>query len=205
MTRFGEGLYDDDATTATATLEASEAEYDAEGAEYRAERDAYLGALAEAAAPVAPAAAPVPGRAGEAGRLTIDQFDLATHDAVITIHNTATGGHRTFKVETLRGDWNPGKRALSILDGPSNTTDYKRFAWVEGGTVKLWTRFRPAAGEGPNAWEKYARMVERPARYTGRGVEYLIAGKCRRCGRRLTTARSVKSGIGPTCEGLSAN
>jgi hypothetical protein len=211
MRRFGEGLYDN-GNAATATLEAGE--FDADVMEYESERADHLDALAEAAATLAhrpaapiapisidaPAPIPVPGPTGEVGRLTIDQFDLATHDAIITIHNRATGHHRTFKVETLRGDWNPGKRVISILDGPDNTANYTRFGWVIGGGIQLWARYNPKAGAAPNVWAKYSRMVEQPARFTGRGIDYLIAGKCKKCGRRLTTARSITAGYGAECE-----
>jgi hypothetical protein len=122
-------------------------------------------------------------------------------EASKSVTNPETGKHRTFRIETLRGDWNPGKRVVSILDGPDNTSDYKRFGWVDEFGFKLWGRFQIPGVEGkPSIWESYIRMLENPKRFTERGLSYVISGKCRRCGRALTVERSVTLGIGPRCE-----
>ena len=44
-----------------------------------------------------------------------DHFAIATHNGEITVHNTKTGGHRTFAIKTARRGGLKGKRILSVL------------------------------------------------------------------------------------------
>jgi hypothetical protein len=142
------------------------------------------------------------GAAGPKGRLTVDQFDFKRHDGIVSILNPKTGNHRTFRIKTLRGSWRTGQRILEILDGPDNTRDYRMFAWVKSTGIEMMGNYRyPGVDGEPNDWEKFAAMIENPQRFIRWGLEYNISGHCRRCGRVLTTPRSVSLGIGPTCEG----
>lgn len=51
--------------------------------------------------------------------LVIDtfRFDATIHNGYITIHNTNTGNHRTFRIETVKGGALDGKRIVSLLIG----------------------------------------------------------------------------------------
>lgn len=129
-------------------------------------------------------------------------FDPALHNGEITLTSPRTGEHRTFRIKTkVKGDLK-GKRVLSLLMGPQNTSDYQPFAFVaEDGRVHVWKKFRSSEDGDRNLWEKYADLIERSAYWEARGVEFLVSGHCRRCNRLLTTPESVKTGIGPVCDG----
>lgn len=128
-------------------------------------------------------------------------FDLATHNGIITMHNPATGNHRTIRVKTQPEDarFAPGERILELLSGPDNTRDYQGFAFVNvlgDGSVRiaLWR------SKNTQVWRQLAAMVQFPGHYIDKfNIEYLFEGRCRVCNRLLSTPESVASGIGPVC------
>lgn len=124
---------------------------------------------------------------------------IVTHNGTITLLNTATGNHRTFRVKTQPEDakFAPGKRVLALLTGGDNTNDYTQFAFVnDDGTVVVWKNHRGGV------YDVYARMLADPAAFEARGVEYHWEQvRCRRCNRKLTTPESLEAGIGPDCAG----
>lgn len=128
-----------------------------------------------------------------------DQFSTAIHDGIITIENPATGGHRTFKIETQHSGNLSGKRIVSLLVGRDNTGDYQGFGFVvEDGRVVVWRKFRGI--EKMSDFDKFASMLAAPRNWSEkRGLVYHVAGACRRCGRVLSTPESVRRGLGPTC------
>lgn len=148
--------------------------------------------------------------------LTLDasQFVVGIHDGTVTVHNPATGNHRTFQIRTVRppkvstddGPDDPdsknsffvGKRIVSLLIGPDrNDRDcWLPFGFASERGVNVWKRFRGDDGQ-PSDHEKFARILSDPRRYPS--LEFLCEAKCRRCGRPLTVPSSIATGLGPTC------
>jgi hypothetical protein len=125
-----------------------------------------------------------------------EDFDLATHNGVVTVRS-CSGEHRTFRISTQADDaeFAPGERILYILAGPDNTADYMGLGFVKpDGRVILWKRHRGTQ------IEKIVRVLQRVTKYREMGFEYFAEGRCRRCGRTLTTPESIRSGIGPVCQ-----
>lgn len=118
-----------------------------------------------------------------------------THNGTVTIHNPATGEYRTFQIRTQPKDsrFAPGKRIVALLCGPDNESDYDPFAFVDDRNVHVWKKKRGGI------YEIYARMLANPPAFQAKGAEYLWAGTCRCCNRKLTVPSSIKSGIGPVC------
>lgn len=128
--------------------------------------------------------------------VTMTDFNYRTHNGEITIRNTETGNHRTFKIRTQKQDANfrPGERILYLLIGPDNTKNYKGFAFIEpDGRISVWRKYA-----SDSVFQKFADMVANPQKYQPR-AEYLYSGACRICNRKLTNPESIKSGIGPEC------
>ena len=120
-----------------------------------------------------------------------DHFSISTHNGEITVHNTRTGGHRTFMVKTARRGGLKGKRILSVL---VNGSDYEGFAFVgDNGQINVWRRFRGGIHE------QYAKLLSSPEKGQRSGLHYRYAGTCRCCNRTLTNPDSIISGIGPVC------
>ncbi len=125
-------------------------------------------------------------------------FNLATHNGIITVENTVRGTHRTFRIKTQKEDarFAPNERILSLLVGPDNTSDYLQIGFVkDDGHVILWRKYRT------EQYERLVRVLQDPNHYRALGCVYHYEGHCRRCNRVLTTPESVRSGIGPVCDG----
>jgi hypothetical protein len=126
-----------------------------------------------------------------------DVFNIATHNGIVTVENTNKGTHRTFRIKTQPVDakFAPGERILSILTGSDNTSDYTQVAFVkEDGRIILWRRYE-------SQYARTVRVLQNPEHYKAIGCVYHYEGHCRRCNRLLTTPESVRSGIGPVCDG----
>jgi len=127
------------------------------------------------------------------------------------------GGHRTFRVATVKRGKLEGKRILSLLSGADNEGDYQGFAFVMERGVIVWRKFRAPMSvafiDGVSwdtnwsAWQKMATMLwslsERgeESKWHDRGYRLLWEGRCVRCNRKLTVPESIRSGIGPVCAG----
>jgi hypothetical protein len=136
-----------------------------------------------------------------ATNLSPSTFDVTRHDGMVTIHNTATGNHRTFRIRTCpKGDF-ARRRIVSLLVGPDTSSggDWQSFAFADDFGVKPWRKFRGQDGRRSD-WEVFAGMLEDPTKWEGKGARYLIEGRCRRCYRVLTVPSSLASGLGPECE-----
>jgi len=124
------------------------------------------------------------------------EFSLATHNGTVTVTNPETKGHRTFQIKTQKPDakFAPGMRVVSLLIGPDNSNDYKGFGFVaDDGVIRLWNKAKTVT------YTKLTMILMWPNDYPN--LEYLYSGTCRVCNRKLTTPKSIKSGIGPICGG----
>ena len=131
-----------------------------------------------------------------------EYVSLLTHNGLFTVKSVRTGEHRTFRVRTQKSnaEFAPGKRIVSLLSGPDNCNNYTQFAFVSE------VDGRPHV----NVWSKkyslkycaLAKMLENLDAHEKNGlVEVYVSTTCRVCNRTLTTPDSVRSGIGPICEG----
>ena len=125
-----------------------------------------------------------------------------------TVESKTTGEHRTFWVRTQAADaeFAPGKRVLALLTGTQNDDPdhYTGFAFVDDAGIHVW---RSKAEKSP-LWGQYADLLWTLALdgafspWTEKGFTILLEGACCRCNRPLTNPQSIKTGIGPICEGL---
>ncbi len=133
-------------------------------------------------------------------------LDLIARDYTITLVNAETGDHRTLRTRTVRNGGMEGKKIIELLRG--GDSDYIAFGFVvpamSGHRVVVWKSYRGKMDLATGEYEKskfdiLANMIEDPAYWGGRGVEYRFAQRCLRCGRELTNPDSLDSGYGPEC------
>lgn len=145
---------------------------------------------------------------------------LHLHNGTYTVTHP-TRGHYTVRVHTAKRGQLAGKRVVSLLTGPDNTSDYRAFAfWDDERRVAFsWRSFR---GEGSNgavdgtryssapSWSKFEQKLaillaltvvatDGPVPTFADGCSVATAGHCVRCNRLLTTPESIARGIGPEC------
>lgn len=131
---------------------------------------------------------------------------ITTHNGTFTVHNPATGEHRTFKVSTVQQGDLEGRRIVALLTGPDNTNSYTGFGFVRpDGQVQVWRSKRAQAGQPATQWERYGRFLQHlDAMVETHSLQVDASTRCRKCNRPLTTPESIASGIGPVCEGREA-
>jgi hypothetical protein len=103
--------------------------------------------------------------------LTLDAqtFDFSVHDAMVTIHNPATGNVRTFRIITqpLDARFAPGERLAELFTGNPGR-EWQTFGFVSPRGIAVWNRLQSTQ------MTTFGRMLTNPGRYTAKGFEYTI-------------------------------
>lgn len=110
------------------------------------------------------------------------------------------GEHRTIRLrKDFRSDSVEGTQVAAFLSGSDNTADYTGFAFVTGGEIKVWGKYRDSAAvaktreylsflmSGRDNWEKAGNAYAKES------------GRCFMCNRPLTNPDSLAVMIGPEC------
>jgi hypothetical protein len=118
---------------------------------------------------------------------------VLTHNGIFTVYNPKTGNHRTFQIKTVKNGGLKGKRIISMLIGPDNTSDYLPIAFVTNYEIIPFKKYKGTQ------YEKLVNVLLNVEKF---GMEVKASTKCRVCNRRLTTFESISSGIGKRCAGL---
>jgi len=127
----------------------------------------------------------------------------------LTIENTATGEHRTFRIKRQKDDsrFAPGQRIVQLLTGSDNTGDYQTFAFLiddKPDARQGMPIFRKKRAQSEK-WAQYATalwslaIMGEASPYTAKGYTLHVSRHCIRCNRLLTTPESIERGIGPEC------
>ena len=79
--------------------------------------------------------------------------------------------------------------------------DYQGFGFVNedrqgNAYVALWTSAKTSNG---HFYAGVKDILENPRKWKGKGFQFMIEGRCRKCNHTLTVPESIKSGIGPKC------
>ena len=124
-------------------------------------------------------------------------------NATFTLSNTESGNRFTFRMRALKdrktGEINPNLIFVSVLNGPSNTSDYMFLGTVFN---KAGFKLSPKSHAGAEAQSvKVFNWFMNNINRLPEMVEVRHSGKCGKCGRKLTTPESIDSGIGPVCSG----
>ena len=119
-------------------------------------------------------------------------------NSTITLKSGQTGKHYTYKVS--KADNSDEIFFVSVLTGSDNTVNYsylgiiikdKRFTLTKKSKITQETI-------SYKAFDYFYKQI-----LSGRinnKLEVMHSGSCGRCGRKLTTPESIKSGFGPICK-----
>jgi hypothetical protein len=133
----------------------------------------------------------------------IQQFILAGK-SFFTIQNKETEKRFTYKVcQATDNDKKPKDLwFVSILVGADNDNSYQYAGIITKDGFRLTAKSR-VTNEAVSVkaftwlWGMIKSNQELPDK-----VEFYHAGRCARCGRKLTTPESIELGFGPICAGL---
>jgi hypothetical protein len=130
--------------------------------------------------------------------IKLKQFALAGN-ATFTISNPKTNARLTFRVKQPKREDMNKLRFVSVMTGPDNESSYTFLgtifpngAYFHGRNSKI-KQTATSAIAFAWLWKHIDQAENLP-------IEIRHAGKCGRCGRKLTVPRSIDLGIGPECE-----
>ncbi len=125
---------------------------------------------------------------------------ITAGNATFTLRSLKTGVRYTFKVQQGEGE-NGAKQDrwfVKYLTGSDNESDYSYLGMVRDGKFTLTAKSKLAWTSTPVVAFNWA-FERLQSGQTLPNTEFWHAGKCGRCGRKLTVPESVSSGYGPEC------
>lgn len=122
------------------------------------------------------------------------QFVLAGK-STFTVHNPSTGNRFTFKVTKGKAETAP--HFVKVLTGSDNENSYTYLGCIFNGQNYSHGRKSPIGFDAPSA--KAFAFIWSHIDNLPSALEFLHAGKCACCGRKLTTDFSIRAGVGPEC------
>jgi len=138
------------------------------------------------------------------------KFMLAGN-ATFTLRSKTTSKRFTYKIQKIpdegRRGWNTHRWWCKLLTGPDNSNDFKYFGMLYGardGGSYCYVHGKPGKSCAARSSESVKAFTYTVGNIFDRtripdGVEFWHAGKCGRCGRKLTDPDSIESGFGPEC------
>ena len=120
-------------------------------------------------------------------------------NGTFTLINREKGSHITMKIHTVKGGDLKGKRIISKLIGPDNTTSFQGIAFLNtNDTYALWKKHRTDKN-GQIISILLAMLIKGKASRFSEKISIKASTTCLRCNRKLTTPQSIADGIGPEC------
>lgn len=124
--------------------------------------------------------------------------------AIFTTVNEQTGNRFTFRIRKAGwGTLNVQSDIfyVSVLTGSDNNTCYTFLGtfFIKGGVYYHSQKSKIGCNSGSNKvadWF-FNQYLKNPNRYLT--IKNYHSGKCGKCGKKLTTPESIKSGLGPHC------
>ena len=110
------------------------------------------------------------------------------------------GEYRTIRLrKDFRDNADEGTQVAAFLSGSDNTGDYTGFAWVAGGEIKAWGKYRDSAAIAKTR-EFLSFLMSGRSNWEAAGNAYAKeSGRCFMCGRVLTNPDSLAVMVGPEC------
>lgn len=121
-------------------------------------------------------------------------------NATLTLKSEKTGVHYTYRVKPNKKQ--EDRYFVEVLTGPDNGSNYSYLGVDVGGDALIvgarsrFKKFDPPA----EAFRFLQRAIKRGE--IPETLKVYHAGRCGRCGRKLTHPESIESGFGPECVGL---
>jgi hypothetical protein len=125
--------------------------------------------------------------------IALKEFALAGN-ATFTATSLKTGTRFTFKVRQPKPD---SPHFVKVLTGCDNESDYTFLGTIFNGENYRHGLRSSITPDAPSA-QAFAYIWTHLDQLDGK-VTIQHAGKCCRCGRKLTVPESIESGIGPEC------
>ena len=122
-------------------------------------------------------------------------------NSTFTVVNTDTKKHFTFKVKQPKN--NNEIFFVSVMNGSDNNSNYAFIGTYFNNGNSFRHGKKSSIGKDTQSAKViswfFNKFINNEEKYPT--VQVYHEGKCGKCGRKLTTPESVKSGLGPVCSG----
>lgn len=126
---------------------------------------------------------------------------LLAGNATFTVSNPE-GQHYTYKVVLSKGkDGYPPTHFIHALTGPDNSKSYTYMGMVMPDGVRLTRASKYTTDSLIYKVANWAVRLTISGKQPPAGYDIQHAGTCGKCGRKLTTPESIRTGLGPVCAG----
>ena len=131
------------------------------------------------------------------GTVMISTQFLLAGNSTFTVSNDG-GEHYTFKVKKSKEKYLNGQYTffISLLTGPD---EYTYLGIIKNNSVALTKKSKYKFDSVPYRVAKWAVEKVMYEKLLPIGYDIQHAGKCGKCGRKLTTPESINTGLGPVC------
>jgi len=118
--------------------------------------------------------------------------------AIFTVNNVETGNRFTYKVTKKENDDKSCVYFVSTLTGPCNESNYSYIGLLtQNGVFRHTTN--SAVAVTALSFIAFKWLAANVSKVIPTKVEIRHEGRCGRCGRKLTTPKSIDAGFGPEC------
>lgn len=125
---------------------------------------------------------------------------MLSGNATITVANTASGNHFTYRIKKGKDD---APHFVQLLSGPDNDADYQfmgtifnEMSYVHGRKSRIGSSAKSALAF---AWTW--GVIRSDTLQLPKHIILMHEGRCGRCARKLTDPVSISTGFGPHCRG----
>lgn len=124
--------------------------------------------------------------------------------ATFTVENTENQKHRTYKIRrpAPNAQYPRPSFFVKVMTGTDNENHYSYIGILDTGTGAIRLTWASKFAEGSETLKAARWVMARamnPSVLIPDQINFRHAGKCGRCGRKLTTPESLDRGIGPEC------
>lgn len=125
--------------------------------------------------------------------------NLLAGKATFTVSNDS-GSHYTFRINKKDGNRGP-MYFVKLLTGSDNMTSYTYMGMVNATQHRAYPTKASKYNKDSLVFKvlNWALNIIAFEKDVPEGYEILPSGTCFKCGRKLTTPESIKSGLGPHC------
>jgi len=121
-------------------------------------------------------------------------------NATITLQSAKSGKHFTFKVRVAKKDDDTAPYFVSVLNGTDNYTNYAYVGIISSDKKSFKLTQKSKITEDALSYKAFNYFFTQLLQNKiNPDLSVLHSGTCGRCGRKLTTPKSIEIGLGPSC------
>ena len=125
---------------------------------------------------------------------------LFAGNSIITLKSEKTEKHYTYKVRIAKKDDKTAPFFVSVLTGVDNYSNYSYIGIITSDKKSFRLTQKSKVNDDAISFKAFVYFFNNLLKGSLTDLSVYHEGFCGRCGRKLTTPRSIEIGLGPICE-----